>query len=172
MTRWFAYNAAIGRLAALTALLPLALGGCVYVINDITTDLDRPPLYFVSPPEQPAYNAAKYRAIQEQAYPDLKNLTTPWPTDEAFARVLTVIRRREWTIVGMEEKSHRVQAVSVTALLRFRDDVIVEVRTPSGSDPAVKSVIVMRSKSRLGRSDLGANAKRIRAFFHDLQAAP
>ena len=143
------------------------------MLNDITTDLDNPPVFFQQPPEKPTYNAARNRPLQEASYPDLKNLAAGWPPDEAFARVLAVVRRREWTIAGLDERVRRVQAVSVTPLLRFRDDVVIEVRTPPpGGDPGVHSIVAMRSKSRVGRSDLGANAKRIRAFLRDLRAAP
>jgi len=160
-------------LATLLLSLPMAFGGCYVRINDVTTDLNQPPVFFKAPPEVPTYNAAKNRALQEANYPDIQNLSAAWPVDEAFARVLTVIRRREWSIAGIEEPRHRVQAVSVTPLLRFRDDVIIEVRAPAaGSGPGTRSVIAMRSKSRLGRSDFGANAKRIRAFFRDLLAGP
>jgi len=159
-------------LAALLLTLPMAFGGCYVLINDITTDLNQPPVFFKAPPEVPAYNAAKYRAVQEANYPDIQNLSAAWPVDEAFARVLAVIRRREWTIAGIDEPRHRVQSVSITPFLRFRDDVIIEVRSPAAGGTGTQSIIAMRSKSRLGRSDFGANAKRIRAFFKDLLAGP
>jgi uncharacterized protein (DUF1499 family) len=149
--------------------MPMAFGGCYVRTNDITTDLDHAPEFMKSPPERPTYNTAKYRALQEQHYPDIKNLAAAWPPDEAFARVLAVIRRREWAIAAIDEPKRRVQAVAVTPLLRFRDDIIIEVRPPAGD---AKSVIAMRSKSRVGRSDFGANARRIRAFFKDLLAGP
>ena len=155
------------------ALLLLLLTGCGPALPDVTTDLDRPPVYFVPPPAQRSYDAAAFRTLQAQAYPELHNLETPWPLDEAFARVLTVIRRREWTIVGVEEKRHRVQMIAMMPVLRLRDDVVIEVRDPPArGDAAVKSEIVMRSKSRLDWAELGGNARRIRAFFRDLQAAP
>jgi uncharacterized protein (DUF1499 family) len=59
-----------------------------------------------------------------------------------------------------------VQAVAVTRLLRFRDDVVVEVREDATGRA---SIVAMRSKSRLGTSDFGANAGRIREFFRDLR---
>ncbi|HEX7929203.1 MAG TPA: hypothetical protein VF678_16525, partial [bacterium] len=83
------------------------LSGCDAPVNDITTDLEHPPVYMKSPPENLGYNAGQNRAIQELKYPDLKNLAATWPEDEAFARVLTVIRRREWTIVAIDERKHR-----------------------------------------------------------------
>jgi uncharacterized protein (DUF1499 family) len=158
---------------ALLLSLSMALGGCYVRINDITTDLDQAPVFFKAPPEVPTYHAAKYRAVQEANYPDIKNLAAAWAADDAFARVLTVIRRRGWTIAGIDERGRRVQAVAVTPFLRFRDDLIIEVRPPPpGAAAGTQSIVAMRSKSRLGRSDFGANAKRIRTFFRDLLAGP
>lgn len=159
--------------AILLLSLPITLGGCYPRINDITTDLDHPPRYLVAPPEQPGYDTARYRAAQEAGYPDLGNLAVPWPPPDAFARVLAVVRRRGWAIAALDEPGRRVQAVAVTPLLRFRDDVVIEVRPPPpGAAAETRAVVAMRSKSRLGRGDLGANARRIRAFFRDLTPAP
>jgi uncharacterized protein (DUF1499 family) len=135
-------------------------------INDITTDFERPPEYWVKPPELGAYNAEKFRAKTEAAYGDVRNLALPITPDAAYARVLTLVKARGWTVAAQDEAGKRIQAIAITRLMRFRDDVIVEVRP--GPGPA-QSVIAMRSKSRLGIGDLGANAKRIRAFFADLQ---
>ncbi len=151
----------------------MASGGCFPLLNDIATDLDNAPVFIQQPPEKPTYNAARNRPLQEANYPDLRNLAASWPPDDAFARVLAIVRRRSWAIAGLDERGRRVQAVSLTPVLRFRDDVVIEVRTaPPGSDADIHSIVAMRSKSRVGRRDFGANAKRIRAFFRDLRAAP
>jgi uncharacterized protein (DUF1499 family) len=136
-------------------------------INDITSDRDRPPAFWVKPPTHHAYNALKYRALTEQAYGDLTNLELPVRPADAFARVLELVKERGWRVAAKDDLGRRVQAVAITSLLRFRDDVIVEVRpAPEGGG----STVAMRSKSRLGRGDLGANAQRIREFFADLAA--
>lgn len=67
-----------------------------------------------------------------------------------------------WQDVRVYEKELKVEAVSVTKLLRFRDDVVIEVRKTT--EPGTLEVH-MRSKSRMGQGDLGANAKRITDFF-------
>lgn len=46
----------------------------------------------------------------------------------------------------------------------FKDDVVIRI-TPAGNG----SRIDVRSVSRVGRSDLGANAKRIRKFLKSLK---
>ncbi|HUJ73615.1 MAG TPA: DUF1499 domain-containing protein [bacterium] len=133
-------------------------------INDISTDFEQPPRFVQVPPRRPEYDAARLRAPTEQAYGELRNLALPIPPAQAWQRVVSLMRQRRWRIVAQDEASLRVQAVSITPVLRFRDDVVVEVR-PADSG----SVVAMRSKSRLGRGDLGANAARIRAFWQDLQ---
>ncbi len=134
-------------------------------INDITTDREQPPSYWVRPPVHHVYNAVKFRALTEQVYGDLTNLELATPPEETYRRALDLVRARRWHIAGQDDAGRRVQAVATTPLLRFRDDVIVEVRPASAGGG---SVVAMRSKSRLGRIDFGANAQRIRAFFADL----
>jgi uncharacterized protein (DUF1499 family) len=157
-------------LAGLGLLLVLSLGIGVSMalrvprINDITTDFDRPPRYLVSPPANPDYDAARFRKRTEEAYSDVTNLVLPEAPDAVFARVLSLIQSRGWRIVAQDPAARRVQVIAITPLLRFRDDVAVEVRADAGRG----SIVAMRSKSRLGKSDLGANAARIRAFFGDL----
>jgi len=136
------------------------------LINDITTDFQRPPVYWVKPPKRPEYNAAKYRKPTEEGYPDLKNLALDFPPDVVYSRVQALVAARGWRIAARDEAAFRIHAVAITPLMRFRDDVLVEVRP--GARPGT-SEVAMRSKSRLGRGDFGANAKRIRTFFADLQ---
>jgi hypothetical protein len=135
-------------------------------INDITTDFERPPLYWVQPPKEPGYDAQRFRAKTERAYGTLKNLALPLAPEAAYRMVLDRMWNWGWNIAAQDDARRRVQAVVITPILRFRDDVVVEVRP--GSDEG-SCIIAMRSKSRLGKSDFGANAKRIRAFLWDLE---
>jgi uncharacterized protein (DUF1499 family) len=89
-----------------------------------------------------------------------------------FAAVEALVAGRGWAVaaraegaVGRDAQPWRLQAVATTALLRFKDDVVVEVRPRDDGG----STVAMRSKSRLGKGDLGANARRIRAFLADLR---
>jgi len=138
------------------------------LINDITTDFERPPRFWAAPPAHPAYDAARFRRATEAGYPGLANLGLAVSPEEAWRAVLALVGERGWRIAAQDDAGRRVQAVAVTRLLRFRDDVVIEVRP--GTRPGSASV-AMRSKSRLGRGDLGANATRIRAFFADLRRA-
>jgi uncharacterized protein (DUF1499 family) len=69
-----------------------------------------------------------------------------------------------WTVVYEDAATRVLEAVAITGLMRFRDDIVIVVRPAAGG-----SAVHMRSKSRLGKSDLGANAERIRAFATELK---
>jgi uncharacterized protein (DUF1499 family) len=141
----------------------LLLGARYPLINDITTDFEKPPTYLTAPPSKPGYDAEKFQAPTSRAYPDLKNLALSIAPKQAFDMVQALVRARGWQVAEEDPDHFKLQAVAVTPLMRFRDDVIIEVRAAGGG-----SVVAMRSKSRLGKGDLGANAKRIHAFLEDL----
>lgn len=143
------------------------------LINDISSDRERAPVYLVKPPSEPAYDAARLAAVTAGAYGDLVNLESPRPPAEVFAAVEALVGERGWRVraralgnaAAQPPAPWRLQALAVTSMLRFKDDLAIEVRPrPEGG-----AVVAMRSKSRLGLSDWGANAKRIRAFFADLR---
>ena len=140
-------------------------------IHDITTDTDDPPrfvaLYAL---RQTTWNGPEYAGepvarIQKAAYPDVVPLVLQASPREAFEHALTAARRMGWHIAAAVPEEGRIEATATTPLLRFKDDVVIRIR----SDPAGSRVDV-RSKSRIGRSDLGANAKRIRAYFERLRS--
>jgi uncharacterized protein (DUF1499 family) len=88
----------------------------------------------------------------------------------AYDLALKLITKRKWHVVDAEppapQRDGVIEAVARTLIMGFRDDVVVRV-TASGSG----SKIDLRSASRIGRSDLGANAKRIRAFLEEIDEA-
>jgi len=137
-------------------------------INDITTDLDNPP-EFASAERVPAYAGRDMRYPEEfvplvrSAYPDLAPIDLPVPPPEAFERALAAAEALGWRIVASDPDRTRFDARQETALFRFVDDITVRI-VPRGSG----SRIDVRSKSRDGRGDLGANAARIRAFAEQL----
>jgi uncharacterized protein (DUF1499 family) len=73
----------------------------------------------------------------------------------------------EWEVVHADPVEGRVQAVAVSRVFRFQDDVIVRVRPDEGG-----SRVDVRSRSRVGRSDLGASAARIQAFREAVLTRP
>lgn len=78
-----------------------------------------------------------------------------------------VAKAQGWEIITLNTEKRIIQAVATTKLLRFKDDVIIKVDQVED-----KAIVQMRSKSRLGRGDLGANATRILNYFNALRNTP
>jgi uncharacterized protein (DUF1499 family) len=139
-------------------------------IHDITTDLDNPPVFeAVVPLRADAENSLERPVAlarqQREGYPDLAPVTLPVPMDQAFDRALSTAQDAGWRIVTADKASGRIEATDTTRWFGFEDDVVVRL-TPWGSGTRVD----MRSVSRIGRSDVGTNARRIRRYLADLQA--
>jgi len=136
-------------------------------INDITTDTANPPA-FVTAQTLPdnagrdmSYPGAEFAAQQQAGYPDLDAKPLAVPPDEAFKQVAAAARTIDgWSITREDAAARAVEGYDTSRLFRFKDDFVIEVRPLNG-----QSLVQMRSKSRDGRGDMGANATRIRAFF-------
>ncbi|HEX6106938.1 MAG TPA: DUF1499 domain-containing protein [Gemmatimonadales bacterium] len=139
-------------------------------IHDITTDTERPPEFVaVLPLRADAPNSAEYEgeavaAQQRTAYPDIAPLRLDRPPGETFARALEQARESGWEIVAADSAAGRIEATATTFWFGFRDDVVVRVTPDAGG-----SRVDVRSVSRVGRSDVGANARRIRAYLDRLR---
>ena len=96
---------------------------------------------------------------QEEAYPDLNTLVSPLSTDEAYNRALQVATNLGWDIYHQDSNTGVIEAVDTTSIMGFKDDIVIRVRSS-----AQGTLLDLRSVSRVGEGDLGANAKRIRAF--------
>jgi uncharacterized protein (DUF1499 family) len=134
-------------------------------IHDISTDTANPPAFVaVLPRRQGARNPVDYKADtaaqQKAGYPDIAPLTLALPPAQAFARAEQAARAMGWQIVDAQLADGRIEATDTTPLFGFRDDVVVRI-APSGAG----SVVDVRSLSRVGGSDFGTNAKRVRAFL-------
>jgi uncharacterized protein (DUF1499 family) len=140
-------------------------------IHDITTDTDNPPSFVAllpvrqKTPNGPEYDGDKIARQQKAAYPDIQPVMLAEPPTVAFERALAAARSMGWEIVAAVAGDGRIEATATTRWFRFKDDIVIRVMPqPSGSR------IDVRSKSRLGRSDLGTNARRIRAYVRALDA--
>src|SRR3989449_8561844 len=103
-----------------------------------------------------------------RGYPDLAALALPIPAARAFALAhRTAAGMPAWEITAVDSAAGRIEATATTRWFGFKDDVVIRV-TPRGADSAV---VDMRSKSRVGKSDVGANAARIRDYFAALKQA-
>jgi len=72
---------------------------------------------------------------------------------------------RGWEIVSVDPEAGRLEATDTISLFRFKDDIVVRARAV---EDGAASIIDVRSVSRVGVHDLGANAKRVRSFLSDL----
>jgi uncharacterized protein (DUF1499 family) len=124
-------------------------------INDVTTDTEKPPQFSRAKPYE-----SHLGELQRIGYPDLRPLELALPPAQAFARARAAAQALGWEIAAADESAGRIEAVATTRWFGFKDDIVVRV-APAGSG----SRIDVRSKSRVGRSDLGANAKRIQDFL-------
>ena len=173
-----------GGIAALAAAIAIA-AGVAYIpshwlqtaraaaaINDVTTDPENPPAFVAVLPLRAAaavpaaYPGSETAKAQRRAYPDIVPLELSVAPALAFARALDAATAMGWEIVAVDVAAGRIEATATTPWFGFRDDIVVRVApAPTGSRIDVRSV------SRVGKSDLGANAKRIRAFLARLDHA-
>ena len=161
--------------AAGTAAVPLDMrrtAGAVPPIHDITTDTERPPEFSAlravreHSANGAAYGGPDVAAQQKAAYPDITSARLSVPPARALARAEAAARELGWTIVAVAPNDGRLEATDTTQWFGFKDDIVVRV----GPDPGGSRVDV-RSASRVGKSDLGVNARRIRAFLTALRRA-
>ena len=90
---------------------------------------------------------------------------------QSFARAERAARALGWDIVSTVPVEGRLEATDSTPLLGFKDDIVVRIREIAAeSGKGSGSVVDVRSVSRVGLSDIGTNARRIRAFLRELQA--
>lgn len=135
-------------------------------IHDITTDTRNPPRFVAilplrrGAPDSATYGGPEVAAKQRAAYPDIVPIRVDVPPARAFDGALEAARRMGWRIVAADRAEGRIEAVAVTRWFGFRDDVVIRV----AGVPAGGSRVDIRSVSRVGKSDLGTNARRIRAF--------
>jgi uncharacterized protein (DUF1499 family) len=69
-----------------------------------------------------------------------------------------------WQIIDSDQGQGRIEASATTVWFGFVDDVVIRIKTVGSG-----SRIDVRSESRVGKSDIGANAKRIRIFLKEMQ---
>lgn len=140
------------------------------MIHDATTDLaDVPQFEAITLPEdnlRGLENEAEWVALHEQGYPDLRSLVLDRPVEQTIRDAEELARARGWTIRDVAPEEGRLEATAYASYLKFEDEVVIRARP----DGAGRSLVDMRSVSRVGVSDLGVNAQRIREFQEDLAA--
>jgi uncharacterized protein (DUF1499 family) len=140
-------------------------------IHDITTDTDNPPAFValraarLAAPNGLDYGGAEVAAKQRTGYPDIQPVVLSIPPSDAYRRALVVARSMGWDIAAADSAAGRIEATATTAWYGFRDDVVIRVRPDSTG-----TRLDLRSDSRLGGSDVGTNAARIRRFVERIKA--
>jgi uncharacterized protein (DUF1499 family) len=137
-------------------------------IHDITTDTASPPTFVaVAPLRADAPNTLEHSQEaarqQRESYPDLKPLILEMPAPQVFDRALQAAREAGWTMVATDADAGRIEATDTTTFFGFKDDIVVRL-TSIGS----RTVVDVRSLSRVGRGDAGTNARRIREYLERL----
>jgi len=140
-------------------------------IHDITTDLEDPPAFVaVLPLRGEGANPTDYRgeeiaAQQRAGYPGIAPVDVGLPPEKLFERALAIAEDMGWQIVAAEPFEGRIEATDISLWFGFKDDVVIRIR-PEGSGSRVD----IRSVSRVGVSDVGANAARIKAYLAALES--
>ncbi|WP_168190200.1 DUF1499 domain-containing protein [Luteithermobacter gelatinilyticus] len=140
--------------------------GGVPPIHDITTDTTTPPqfTFLVGKRGKDAnsliYGGADTARQQQAAYPGIRPLMTPLTPEKAFEEALATARALGWEVIYQNRDSGHIEATDRTFWFNFADDIVIRI-TPAEQG----SRIDLRSVSRVGVSDLGANAKRLSRFL-------
>lgn len=183
--------AAIGLLIPLLAFGKLAKTKATVAklpfIHDITTDTQDPPAFGkVVMKERAAVegvNTADYigkkapakmadgtatkmlvSALQTKAYPEIRPLILNDTKEVVFGEVLATVKAMGWKIKREDLGLGLIDATDTTFWYGFQDDITIRLRASEGGG----TIVDVRSLSRVGGSDLGKNAARIREFLERL----
>lgn len=164
---WLRRREPLARPRTLVCALPIVLasfgiakGAGHPVINDVSTDLENPPTIRVGGEDVP-FPVNSRRALA-QGKPE------PWivraPFDQVQRTLLAVIASRDdWALE--QTADGLITFVATSRLFRFKDDVTI--RLTEGLEGIRVDV---RSRSRMGKGDLGANKKRIQDLLNAARA--
>jgi len=137
-------------------------------LHDVTTDLHDPPTFKtlsdVEAPEK-LVRSPQTDAVQSRAYPDVRPLTLPVPTDEAFEEVLETFAELDWPVTDGNQDDGLIEGTIRSPWFGFRDDIVVRLAPEADGQTRVD----VRSIARDGRNDGGRNAEHVKDFIEELQ---
>ncbi len=139
-------------------------------IHDITTDMENPPEFVAmarlraDAPNPPEYEGEETARQQREAYPHIQPLLIEADLQDVMDAAVVVVAGHGWELVAINRNEGRIEATEKLAWFGFKDDVVIRFTEQNGA-----TRVDMRSKSRIGRSDIGVNAKRIERFMKDLE---
>jgi Protein of unknown function (DUF1499) len=152
----------------------------VPAIHDISTDLADPPMFRTLTLRTDNLDAVpgmddadmkgmspqqRWVVVHQKEYGDIRSVRINEPVPSVIAKAERLAEARGWDIAVALPEEGRLEATDTSALFRFKDDIVLRVRP---TDTGEGSIVDMRSVSRVGVSDLGVNAKRVRSFLADL----
>jgi hypothetical protein len=151
-------------------------GGCRPWPTSRPTSPTRPASVIAAMARPPTANPIAYAArLAPIAAPALSRRSGPIEVDLPAESVNTIVsdlvEERRWTVLDQvdyrgPDREGRVEMVTRSLLLGFRDDIVIRIRSVNG-----RSRIDMRSASRYGRQDFGVNARRVIAALDEMRAA-
>lgn len=175
-------------LAIIALMIPLLAGGRIVgtaqlggaiPIHDISTDWETPLLFsdkvmgIRGPDSNPvsavpkAVNEEKtpVAEVQAQLYPDLERIFVGTSVQESMQITQTLIEGYGWTLHTNSVEAGVLEATAETFWYGFKDDIIVRFVTLDDGQTQIDA----RSISRVGLSDLGTNAKRLKKLLKDIK---
>jgi uncharacterized protein (DUF1499 family) len=141
-------------------------------IHDVSTDRGNPPQFVAVLPLREAAKAAnstdydaKTAELQKETYPDIGPLHLDVPPAQAFDRAVAAAHKMKWEMVASDPAQGRIEATATTFWFGFKDDIVVRIAADGSG-----SRVDVRSLSRIGKSDVGANARRVRDYLTKIKA--
>ncbi len=149
-------------------------------IHDITTDPENPPAYtdaIISARNKvERVNTLEYlekkdkeggtliSVLQSKHYPEIRPVRRSETPDEIFKEAEALVKSLGWDVVTLDTSGGIIEATDTTFWYGFKDDVIIRIQPSKNGG----SLVDMRSVSRVGGSDLGANAARLNKLIAGL----
>lgn len=152
----------------------------VPAIHDISTDLADPPGFRTLTMRPDNLDAVpglddedmkgmspqqRWVLIHQKEYDDIRSVRINEPVPSVIAKAERLAKARGWDVALASPEEGRLEATDTSSLFRSKDDIVLRVKS---TETGEGSIVDMRSVSRVGEGDLGANAKRVRSFLADL----
>jgi uncharacterized protein (DUF1499 family) len=163
-------SALLGIIAFYMPYRQLLLSQRLPAIHDITTDINNPPAFVaiarvrVSAQNPAAYDGPEVAALQRQFYPDIRTVTFPASADAVFDTAMQLMDELDWRIADSNLEQGRIEATVTSRWFGFKDDVVIRLARNANDTTTVD----VRSKSRVGITDVGSNAQHVRTFINAL----
>ncbi len=135
------------------------------MIHDVSTDTEEPPQFVaLRDTRLQCRNGIDYSGGKER-HAGIEPQIFTQSREQIFQATLAAATTLQWHIAAAIENEGRIEATATTRIMRFKDDVVIRLREHNSG-----TCLDIRSASRVGSSDFGANARRIRAFLIELNS--